>query len=173
MILADLPRLKARWIDGPPPRDGFDLAMVSRLTNRTLGWMHNSNRLVKGRNVCTLFVHPDDAAGRELTEGALATVTSRVGSIDVPVEITDAVMRGVVCMPHMWGHTRPGTRQSVARAHAGVSLNDITDQNVVDELTGNAIVHGGPVRVELATEQGPTPVPDVDVKIVAKGSTHV
>ncbi len=112
--------------------------------------MHNSHRLVKGKHVCTMLIHPDDAADRGLHDGSLARVTSAVGSIDVPVEISDTMMPGVVCMPHAWGHNRPGTRLSVANAHPGASLNDITDEGVVDELTGNAVVHGVPVRVGSA-----------------------
>jgi anaerobic selenocysteine-containing dehydrogenase len=147
VIVADLPRLRAYWIDDPVERGEFDLTMVSRLTNRTLGWMHNSERLVRGKDVCTMLIHPDDAAERGLQDGLPATVRSAVGAIDVPVEVSDTMMVGVVCMPHAWGHTRPGTRLSVAEAHPGVSLNDITDEGVVDELTGNAIVHGVPVAV--------------------------
>ena len=57
-------------------------------------------------------------------------------------------MPGVVCMPHLWGHGRPGTRQSVANSTPGVSMNDLTDISVIDELTGNAVVNGVPVKVE-------------------------
>ena len=154
IILDDLPRLKSRWLDGNPAYDEqeYDLLIISRLTKRTLGWMHHSERLVKGPAACTLFVHPDDAKARKLQEGDLASITSAVGSIKVPVEITDDVMPGVICMPHAWGHTRKNTRQRVANAHAGASLNDITDQNVMDELTGNAVVHGVPVKLEKVRE---------------------
>ena len=156
VILADLPRLRARWIDERPEPTEFDLTVISRLTRRTLGWMHNSNRLVKGKDVCTLMIHPDDAAARGVETGSTVTLTSAVGSIDVPAEVTDEVMVGVVSMPHLWGHNRTGTRQTVATAHPGVSLNDITDQRVMDDLTGNAVVHGVPVRVE----RGPATTPD-------------
>jgi len=154
VILADLPRLKSHWLDGNIGYDAnkFDLKIISRLTKRTLGWMHHSERLVKGPQTCTLFVHPDDAKARGLGEGDIASITSQVGTINVPVEITDDVMPGVVCMPHAWGHTRANTRQRVANAHAGASLNDITDHNKMDELTGNAIVHGVPVKVSKAAE---------------------
>jgi anaerobic selenocysteine-containing dehydrogenase len=75
-------------------------------------------------------------------------VTSRAGQIQLPVIITDEMMPGVVCMPHLWGHNRKNTRQRVANANPGVSMNDITDVTVIDELTGNAIVNGVPVKVE-------------------------
>ena len=152
VILADLPRLRARMLDGETDydQDEYDLKIISRLTKRTLGWMHHSERLVKGPPTCTLFVHPDDASKRALGEGDLACITSAVGTIEVPVEITDDVMPGVVCLPHAWGHTRKNTRQRTANAHPGASLNDITDHNKIDELTGNAIVHGVPVKIVKA-----------------------
>lgn len=154
VILADLPRLQEYWLGyGAPARGGFDLLIISRLTERTLGWMHHSQRLVKGPPTCTLFIHPDDARARGIADGMDVSITSAVGSISAPAKITDDVMPGVVCLPHAWGHTRSRTRQSVANAHPGASLNDITDQSVMDELTGNAVVHGVPVKVGPAAKE--------------------
>lgn len=154
VILADLPRLKSRWLDANAGYDQreYDLLIISRLTKRTLGWMHHSERLVKGPPTCTLLVHPADAKSRGLSEGDSASITSAVGTIEAPVEISDTIMPGVICLPHAWGHNRKNTRQRTANAHPGVSLNDITDHNKVDELTGNAIVHGVPVKLAKATE---------------------
>ena len=111
-------------------------------------WMHNSERLVKGRNRCTLQLHPDDATRLGIDTGDTVRVASRVGAIDVPAEVTDTIMRGVACMPHGYGHNRPGVRLDVAQAHAGVSINDLTDELFLDDLTGNAALCGVPVRVE-------------------------
>ncbi|MFK0571028.1 molybdopterin dinucleotide binding domain-containing protein, partial [Endozoicomonas sp.] len=155
ILVSDLPRLKSRFID-PLKNDSkrvnseFDLMIISRLTSRTLGWMHNSHRLVKGKSVCNLLIHPEDAAKRGINQESTVAVSSVVGRIDLPVEITEDIMPGVVCMPHAWGHNRQGTRIKVAEAHAGVSLNDITNEKVIDQLTGNAVVHGIPVKVEVA-----------------------
>ncbi|WP_062269109.1 molybdopterin-dependent oxidoreductase [Endozoicomonas arenosclerae] len=152
--LNDLPRLYDRFYGGVQEQmdrnSEFDMTIISRLTNRTLGWMHNSERLVKGKHACTLMIHPDDAEKRGVNQNSTVTVSSAVGSIEVPVEITDTIMPGVVCLPHAWGHTRKGTRKRVAEAHPGASLNDITNEKVVDELTSNAVVHGVPVKVELS-----------------------
>ena len=114
-------------------------------------WLHNSERLVKGDPRCTLLVHPDDAAARGLADGSLATLTSAAGSIDVPVEVSDSVMPGVVCLPHGFGHHRDGIRMSVAAAHAGESANDVTDEHFVDALTGNAALNGVPVTVSAVS----------------------
>jgi len=154
----DLPRLKAYFIDGgmeaQQAESEFDLQVISRLTNRTLGWMHHSQRLIKGKNPCELMINPADAEARGITAESLVTVTSRAGQIELPVVLTDDMMPGVVCMPHLWGHNRKNTRQRVANANPGVSMNDITDVTVIDELTGNAIVNGVPVKVAAVAKAG-------------------
>ena len=109
--------------------------------------MHNSQRLVKGPERCTLLMHPDDARARGLTPGQTVQVRSRVGSVPVRLELTDAVMPGVVSLPHGWGHGRPGVQLRVAAAHAGVSMNDLTDDQAVDTLLGTAAFSGTPVHV--------------------------
>ena len=110
-------------------------------------WMHNSERLVKGRNRCTLLIHPNDAKLRGIIEGSTVKIKSRVGQIEAPVELSEKMMVGVVCLPHGYGHDRKGVQLDVAKAHAGVSVNDLTDDLQLDELTGNAVFGGVPVRV--------------------------
>ncbi|UIP05824.1 molybdopterin oxidoreductase family protein [Erythrobacter sp. SDW2] len=115
-------------------------------------WLHNAQRLVKGPDRCTLMIHPTDAAERGLADGDLATVASRVGAVEVAVEVTEDIMPGVVSLPHGWGHHREGVSWRTAAAHAGVSLNDLTDPERYDRLTGNAVLNGTPVTVERAEE---------------------
>jgi anaerobic selenocysteine-containing dehydrogenase len=110
-------------------------------------WMHNLPGLVSGSNRCTLQVHPDDAGRLGLSDAGAARVTSRDGSIEAEVEITDEVMPGVVSLPHGWGHGAPGTRGSVAAAHAGVNANALTDPLALDPLSGNAALSGVLVEV--------------------------
>lgn len=109
--------------------------------------MHNIDVLVKGRDRCTLQIHPDDALEAGLTEGGSAEVTSRVGRVKVPVEVTDAVAPGVVSLPHGWGHDYPGTRLEVASEHPGVNSNVLTDGDRIDPLSGNAVLTAIPVTV--------------------------
>jgi anaerobic selenocysteine-containing dehydrogenase len=66
------------------------------------------------------------------------------------VEVTDDVMPGVVSIPHGWGHGLPGVRMTVAGAHAGVSINDLTDESLIDPISGNAALSGVPVEVRPA-----------------------
>ena len=108
-------------------------------------WMHNLALLVSGPERCTLHVHPDDAARLGLADGAPARVASRAGALEAPVEVTDAIMPGVVSLPHGWGHDAPGARLGVAGAHAGVNSNLLADEALVDALSGNAVLNGIPV----------------------------
>ena len=110
-------------------------------------WLHNSARLIKGPARCTLQMHPNDAAQRGLLQGSTVQMRSSVGTVEVPLEITDALMEGVVSLPHGFGHTRKGTGQRIASAHAGASINDVTDDARVDLLSGNASFSGLPVEV--------------------------
>jgi len=148
---ADLPRLDAALDAGPPaPGEGEMLLVGRRQLRSNNSWMHNSQRLVKGPAACTLLVHPEDAAARGIAHGAEALVRSRVGEIRVPVWVTDEIGRGVVCLPHGWGHGRDGASLRVARAHAGASFNDLADEQRVDPSCGNADFNGVPVTVEAA-----------------------
>ena len=92
-------------------------------------------------------MHPDDAARLGLADGEPARVRSRAGALEAPVEVTDAVMPGVVWLPHGWGHDARGARLGVAGAHAGVNTNLLADETLVDALSGNAVLNGIPVAV--------------------------
>ena len=113
-------------------------------------WMHNSHRLVKGKSRCTLLIHPELAKQQNIEDGQSVTVTSRVGEVTLPAEISDEIMPGVVSIPHGWGHHRKDIQQATAQQHAGVSVNDLTDHLLIDELCGNAAVNGVPVTLKQA-----------------------
>lgn len=117
-------------------------------TNNT--WLANSRRLTKGPDRCTLMIHPDDAGALGIEHGAQATVRSASGAVTLPAELTDDMMPGTVSIPHGWGHDLPGVAMRVARAHAGVSLNALTESGALDPLSGNAALSGVLVEVELA-----------------------
>lgn len=129
--------------------DGYDLILIGRRQLRSNNsWMHNSARLMKGADRCTALLHPDDAAARGLADGAGVRVVSRVGAIEVPLEVSDEMRPGVVSVPHGFGHTRPGVGWRLAAAKPGASVNDITDPAVLDRVTGNAAFNAVPVRLE-------------------------
>jgi len=151
-MVNDVPRLLAALGDVPADRP---LLLIGRRHLRSNNsWMHNSPRLVRGRDRCTLLMHPDDASKIGVAGDAKVAVVSRIGRVEVPLELSDEVMPGVVSLPHGWGHHRPGIELSVAGNHAGVSVNDLTDDSVVDDLCGNSVLSGVPVRVEAIDSSG-------------------
>jgi anaerobic selenocysteine-containing dehydrogenase len=142
-IVADVARLRDRLV----PRNGSIVLIGRRELRSNNSWMHNLNVLVKGKERCTMHVHPEDAARLGLADGARARVRSRVGEVDVPVEVTDAIMPGVVSIPHGWGHDAPGVRLAVAASKPGTNSNTLADEDVVEPISGNAVLNGIPVEV--------------------------
>ena len=113
-------------------------------------WMHNLHVLTKGKERCLLHMHPNDATRLDLADGETAAITSRVGTVNVPIEVTEAIMPGVVSLPHGWGHNLPGVKLHIAREHAGANTNTLTDEAGIDPLSGNAILNGIPVTIGKA-----------------------
>ena len=147
-LVEDVARLRERLLGpGAVTADGWLQLVGRRQLRSNNSWMHNSQRLVKGPERCTLLMHPGDASARGLRSGQLVRVESRVGSIPIPLEVSEEMMPGTVSIPHGWGHGRPGVQTRVAAAHPGVSINDLTDDQAVDALTGGAAFSGIPVRV--------------------------
>jgi anaerobic selenocysteine-containing dehydrogenase len=146
-IVSDLDRLRA----GLGESNGNGLVLVGRRQLRSNNsWMHNLPALVKGKDSCTLHIHPDDAARLGLDDGGMARVRSAAGEVEAPVEVTDAIMPGVVSIPHGWGHDAPGVRMRVASEHAGVNSNVLADETRIDPPSGNAVLNGIPVEVAPA-----------------------
>jgi anaerobic selenocysteine-containing dehydrogenase len=147
-IVDDLPRLRAAL---ERPTDGGMVLVGRRQLRSNNSWMHNLPALVKGKERCTMHVHPADAERLGLEDGGQALLRSATGELEAPVEITDAIMPGVVSIPHGWGHDAPGMRLRVAAEHAGVNSNLLADETAVEPLSGSAILNGIPVEV------GPAP----------------
>ncbi|MEV8528599.1 molybdopterin oxidoreductase family protein [Streptomyces sp. NPDC052000] len=142
-IAADLPRLRAALEERPA-----SLVLVGRRHLRSNNsWLHNIPALNGGSNRCTLQIHPDDAARLGLADGAEVRITSDGGAVAAPVEITDSVRRGVVSLPHGWGHTRPGSRLAVAADRPGVNVNQLLDGSRLDPLSGTSVLNGFPVTL--------------------------
>lgn len=143
-IVADMTRVRESLAESPP-----ELVLIGRREMRTVNsWSHNLPSLVRGRMRCVLYIHPADADIRGVEPGDRVRVTSRVGAVEVAVEITDSVMPGVVVLPHGYGHRGDGIELKIAAEHAGASMNDLTDPAEIDPLSGNAVLNGVPVRVE-------------------------
>ena len=151
-IAADVPRLRAELAGEGIGRNGEMVLIGRRQLRSNNSWMHNLPALVKGKDRCTVQVHPDDAERLGLAEGGRARVSSASGELVAPVEITDEIMPGVVSIPHGWGHDAPGNRMAVAAAHAGVNSNLLAPVDV-DVPSGNAVLNGIPVEVAAADRE--------------------
>jgi len=151
-IADDVARLGASLERG---RNGEMVLIGRRDLRSNNSWMHNLDILVKGKVRCTLHVHPDDAARLGVVSGGAACVRSRTGEVEVTVEVTDAIMPGVVSIPHGWGHGIGGTDLSVAAGRPGVNSNLLADGDLFDPLSGNAVLNGIPVNVEAAATPEP------------------
>jgi anaerobic selenocysteine-containing dehydrogenase len=156
VLVKDVERVKARLLDNASLHRNGNLLLIGRRQLRSNNsWMHNSQRLVRGKPQCTILMHPADAAQRHLEPGQEVSVRSRVGSVVVPIEISEEMMPGVVSIPHGWGHDRPGTQIEVAQEHSGGSINDVTDDLTIDALCGTAAFNGTWVEVEGAAKSKP------------------
>jgi anaerobic selenocysteine-containing dehydrogenase len=143
LLLADLARLRTDL-----HAEAAELVLIGRRHLRSNNsWMHNVPALLKGSLRCTVLVHPTDAHRLGLIDGAPARVASRVGSVVLPVEITEEIRPGVVSIPHGWGHDAPEVRLRVARGNAGVNSNVLADEQLVEPLSGTAVFNGIPVTL--------------------------
>jgi anaerobic selenocysteine-containing dehydrogenase len=112
--------------------EGFVLIGRRHLRSNN-SWMHNLPALAGGTNRCTLQIHPDDAADLGLSD--TAAIKGPGGELLAPVELTPAMRRGVVSMPHGW---------------KDLNVNQLNDGNQLDPLSGTAVLNGIPVDIAPA-----------------------
>jgi anaerobic selenocysteine-containing dehydrogenase len=143
-IVEDLARLGTD--QSATAKDEF-LLIGRRHIRSNNSWMHNSHRLVKGKPRWQLLMHPDDLAAHQLQDQSQVRIQSRVGEVQTQVMASDEVMPGVVSLPHGWGHKRDGVSMGIAAEQGGVSCNDLTDDKLIDQASGNSALNGVPVKV--------------------------
>ncbi len=153
LYLDDLPRLQRKLQE---PVAAPWLLIGRRHLRSNNSWMHNAQRLVKGPPRCTLLMHPADAEGRGWQEGQKLRVSSRVGAVEVSLQLSEAIMPGVVSLPHGYGHDRQGVHLTVAQHRPGVSFNDLSDAAELDTLSGTAVLNGIPVQIEAVEDKIPS-----------------
>lgn len=149
ILKEDLPRLKTKfseWEKFSSDKSHF-LLIGRRHLRSNNSWMHNLPKLMTGKARCTVMIHPSDANHLGIINEEEVIVESSVGKIQIPVEITEELMQGVVSIPHGFGHNRVGTNQKVATEFSGVSINDLTDDQAIDEFSGNAAFSGIKVSI--------------------------
>jgi anaerobic selenocysteine-containing dehydrogenase len=164
LVLEALATLPEGLVEGSRLAEGHLLLIGRRHQRDNNSWLHNSSRLTRGRSRHALLAHPDDLAERAIRDGDTVLVRSSVGEVEVEVAATEDLMRGVVSLPHGYGHRREGVRLRNAGRLPGVSVNDLTDPSVVEGLSANAVLNGVPVTVE------PLAAPAADKAV--SGVTH-
>jgi anaerobic selenocysteine-containing dehydrogenase len=146
VFLKDLERLKNET--DLADNEAFPFHLIGRRQLRDdNSWLHNSERLMKGKNRCTALINLMDAEELNLKNSQFVKISSRVGAVEIPCEITENIARGVISIPHGYGHGRGGVKLDTAKNYAGVSLNDLTDELELDVLTGNSALNGVRVRI--------------------------
>jgi anaerobic selenocysteine-containing dehydrogenase len=144
-LIADLDRLDDLLVD---ERAADGLVLIGRRHLRTNNsWSHNVATLAKGRELCTLQIHPDDAIAAGIHHGGTARVRSATGEIQVDVEVSDHLRPGVVSLPHGFGHDLAGIEQHVARRNPGVNSNLLSSRDALDPLSGTSVLNGISVTV--------------------------
>ncbi|HEX4492722.1 MAG TPA: molybdopterin-dependent oxidoreductase [Acidimicrobiia bacterium] len=146
-IVADVERLRASLAEH---REGTLVLVGRRDLRSNNSWMHNVEVLVKGKERCTVHVHPDDARRSGVVDGECVVVASATGEVELHAEVTDAVMPGVVSIPHGWGHDAEGAQLRVAQRRPGANSNVLSSTDRFDPLSGNAVLNGIPVTLTPA-----------------------
>jgi anaerobic selenocysteine-containing dehydrogenase len=144
-IRSELERLAT--INGADPAYPLRLIGLRELRSHN-SWMHNAPLLMRGGRVHAVRVHPEDAAAHGLEDGTLARIVSKSGHVEVPVKVTDEMMRGTVALPHGWGHRGGGWRVANAAGGANTNLLASAEPEDLEPLAGMAFLNGIPVRLE-------------------------
>lgn len=135
-------------------KDRTGLLLIGRRYLRSNNsWMHNLNVLVKGKNRCTLYLHPLDAEKKNIRTGDMIKINSSVGSLVVKAELNEDITPGVVSLPHGWEHHYPDTLLEIAQAKSGVDSNVLTDEKIVDAVSENAVLNGIPITIKKLSHQ--------------------
>ncbi|TGN08502.1 molybdopterin oxidoreductase family protein [Leptospira ilyithenensis] len=146
----DFPRLSLKFKEWESFTEGHSnfLLIGRRHLRSNNSWMHNLPKLMTGKPRCTLMIHPEDASRLGIADDEKVIVESSAGSVLISAEVTKELMKGVVSIPHGFGHNRTGTNQKVATEFSGVSINDLTDDQSIDVFSGNAAFSGIKVSIK-------------------------
>jgi formate dehydrogenase len=88
-----------------------------------------------------------------LKAGDFADVKSRHGSLRIPVQILEELMRGTVAIPHGWGHQH-SKGLSVAGQTKGVNVNILagSGSEEIDPLSGMSKLTALDVKISRAKD---------------------
>lgn len=136
------------WVDARLPHGCWDLAPAPLadqlatlaappplvLTPRRQARRVNG-QAVRGGERADVWLHPADAAVAGVGDGDLVDVASTVGSVRLPVVVTEATRPGAASIPHGW---------------ADANVNALVDSRALDPLTGMPGLSGTAVTVRPA-----------------------
>ena len=94
----------------------------------------------------TLRIHPSDAATLGCADGDWIKLTTRRGSTQAPVEVTQDLQPGHVSLPN--GHGIDYQRADGSLDRRGVSLNELTNTEDRDPIAGTPWHKYVPVKLE-------------------------
>jgi len=148
-LVGDLPRLEA-LAPSFAVEDGTLVLIGKRERRSHNSWMHNTPG-IRQPSTNAVLVHPDDAAARGLGDGDAVDVVGGAGSVRLPVRITDDVVRGVVAVPHGWGHDGGGLGRADALGGGNINRAIPGGTAWLEPVSGQSIMLGHRVRVVPAT----------------------
>ena len=154
-VLNDLPRLTAyaeNLEQGRSAKNASSLLLIGRRSRKSHNsWMHN-NEDIKQPDSNYVYIHPDDAATRQLSDGDRAKISNGDKFIVLPVSITTDLMKGVIAASHGWGHQDSKNRKS--RRLSGENVNKVIPGGNahMEPVSGQAIMLGHPVEVVKLVE---------------------
>jgi anaerobic selenocysteine-containing dehydrogenase len=123
----------------------YGLTLIGRRNAQTNNsWLSNLPMLTRGRTLCTLEMHPADAAEIQLQQGELAELTTPIGTLRVEVTISDNIAPGVVSLPHGFSEDKD-LRQS--NTPPGPNYNRLIASSIVDRPSGTSALNGISVSI--------------------------
>jgi len=150
-IVGELRRIKGAVVETSSERP-LQLIGLRELRSHN-SWMHNSELLTRGGRSQPLHMNPKDAEGHGVTEGAMVRLSSKDGSVEVPVTLTEDMSPGTVALAHGWGHSGGW---KTANGLGGVNVNLLAPSGAEDlePLAGMAFLNGIAVSVQLVATSG-------------------
>jgi anaerobic selenocysteine-containing dehydrogenase len=99
----------------------------------------NQTRQLNQEGEPFLEIHPEDAAAREIENGAIVRVYNERGSCKLRAVVTTRAREGVVISPSVWWNKLSSGK---------VNVNQLTSQNLSD-MGGGATLYDALVEVEI------------------------
>ena len=111
-------------------------------------WLTELPNTLKRERENRCEIHPDDAASLGVRDGDRVRVRSAVASIELPVEITDRIRRGIVSIPHGWGSRVFSPADGAEPMVYGVNRNLLVDNRTLDPFSGTPKLNSTRVALE-------------------------